>query len=116
MRQMRGSDADQGRPLRQVPGLLRLPGMQEHPAPGKAEKYRRRLSGMQGRGADREEVALRQAVLLLQPLPPMQVCPLGPAGGAALPKMRLPAAGEEGLQEEGRVSEMPQGRVRLAER
>ena len=45
--------------------------------------------------------------------PAVQVRPLGSAGGAALPQMRLPAAGEEGLQARRRVPQMPQGRVRF---
>ncbi len=87
------------------------PGLQEHPAPGEAQGYRRHLPGMQGRRTDREKVALRKDVLLLQPLSPVQVCPLGPAGREEVPQMRLSAPGEEGLQAGRGVPQMPEGRV-----
>jgi len=48
VRKVRPADADQGRPLRQVPGLFRLPGLQEYPAADQAEEHRRGLPRVQG--------------------------------------------------------------------
>ncbi len=106
VRQVRRADAHQAGALRQVSGLLGLPGLQKHPAPGQAEVPRHHLPGVpRGRTAGEKE-PLRQDLLFLQPVPQMQVRPLGPAGAGGLPQVRLPDNGGENDQTGGDRAQM----------
>ncbi len=117
VREVRQADGDASQPLRHLPRLHRLPGVQEHPqdrtAAGTAERHRRPVSRVQAGDDPGEEVAPRQDLLLLQPLPRLQVRAVEPAGRATLPQVRLRTADLEDHQAPRHRARLPERRVRL---
>jgi DNA topoisomerase-1 len=102
LRDLRQADGAQAQPLRHLLRLHRLPGVQGHPQDrseaGGAGSDRRSLPGVRQGGDRREALPPGQDLLVLQPLPGLQVLPLEEAGRPRLPAVRRPLPPGEGHQ------------------